>query len=144
MLLRYSRDSIIGCKYFKICIKKGLPIKNYLLQLWTCKSQEPSRCTYTLWWILSWLFFIHSVFELLWEHYCSDLLSEINVLSDRETLLKFKAEKRQFPNFFRSLEQFIQQWKIRRIFGNRILEHTLALLWRHGNYFPETTETVLG
>ena len=32
----------------------------------------------------------------------------INYSSDREKLLKFKAEGREFANFLRSLEQFIQ------------------------------------
>ena len=46
-----------------------------------------------------------------------------NCSSDREKLLKFKAEGREFAKFLRSLEQFIQtvQWKVRTIFGNRRL-----------------------
>ena len=34
-----------------------------------------------------------------------------NCSSDREKLLKFKAEGREFSNFLRSLEQFIQTVK---------------------------------
>ena len=34
-----------------------------------------------------------------------------NCFSDREKLLKFKAEGREFENFLRSLEQFIQTVK---------------------------------
>ena len=41
-----------------------------------------------------------------------------NCSSDREKLLKFEAEGREFAKFLRSLEQ---QWKVRTIFGNRIL-----------------------
>ena len=39
-----------------------------------------------------------------------------NCSSDREKLLKFEAEGREFAKFLRSLEQFIQA-----IFGNRML-----------------------
>ena len=43
---------------------------------------------------------------------CSDLLWEKIVLnSDREKLLKFEAEGREFSKFLRSLEQFIQTVK---------------------------------
>ena len=38
---------------------------------------------------------------------CSDLLCEKNCSKDREKLLKFEAEGREFANFLRSLEQFI-------------------------------------
>ena len=41
---------------------------------------------------------------------CSDLLWEKNS-SDRENVLKFKAEGREFAKFLRSLEQFIQTVK---------------------------------
>ena len=40
--------------------------------------------------------------DILWEKKCS---------SDREKLLKFEAEGREFANFFRPLEQFIQTVK---------------------------------
>ena len=40
---------------------------------------------------------------------------------DREKLLKFEAEGREFAKFLRSLEQFIQVVKGQNIFGNRIL-----------------------
>ena len=36
---------------------------------------------------------------------------EISCSSDREKLLKFEAEGREFVNFLRSLEQFIQTVK---------------------------------
>ena len=55
---------------------------------------------------------------------CSDLPWEKIVLfSDREKLLKFEAEGREFATFLRSLEQFGQtvQWKVRTIFGSRML-----------------------
>ena len=42
---------------------------------------------------------------------CSDLLWEKNCSSDREKLLKFEAEGREFSKFLRSLEQFIQTVK---------------------------------
>ena len=42
---------------------------------------------------------------------CSDLLWEKNCSSDREKLLKFEAEGREFAKFLRSLEQFIQTVK---------------------------------
>ena len=41
---------------------------------------------------------------------CSDLLWEKNS-SDRENLLKFEAEGREFAKILRSLEQFIQTVK---------------------------------
>ena len=41
---------------------------------------------------------------------CSDLLWE-KIVSDREKLLKFEAEGREFAKFLRSLEQFIQTVK---------------------------------
>ena len=44
-----------------------------------------------------------------------------NCPSDREKLLKFEAEGREFAKFLRSLEQFIQQWKVTTIFGNKML-----------------------
>ena len=42
---------------------------------------------------------------------CSDLLWEKNCSSDREKLLKFEAEGREFAKKLRSLEQFIQTVK---------------------------------
>ena len=46
----------------------------------------------------------------------------INCSSDREKLLKFEAEGREFAKFLRSLEQFIQIVKGQNIFfGNRML-----------------------
>ena len=43
---------------------------------------------------------------------CSDLgTMRKNCSSDREKLLKFEAEGREFANFLRSLEQFIQTVK---------------------------------
>ena len=39
---------------------------------------------------------------------CSDLLWEKNCCSDREKLLKFEVEGREFAECWRSLEQFIQ------------------------------------
>ena len=45
---------------------------------------------------------------------CSDLLWEKNCSSDREILLKFKAEGREFAKFLRSLEQFIQTVKVEK------------------------------
>ena len=42
---------------------------------------------------------------------CSDLPWEKNCSSDREKLLKFDAEGREFAKFLRSLEQFIQTVK---------------------------------
>ena len=36
--------------------------------------------------------------------------------SDREKLMKFKAEGRKFAKFFRSLEQFIQTVKVQNNF----------------------------
>ena len=42
---------------------------------------------------------------------CSDLLWEKNCSSDREKLLKFEAEGREFAKFLRSLQQFIQTVK---------------------------------
>ena len=42
-----------------------------------------------------------------------------NCSSDREKLLKFEAEGREFAKILRSLEQFIQTVKMRTIFGNR-------------------------
>ena len=40
--------------------------------------------------------------------------------SDRKKLLKFEAEGREFENFLRSLEQFIQTLKGQNNFGNKI------------------------
>ena len=40
--------------------------------------------------------------------------------SDREQLLKFNAEGREFAKCLRSLEQFIQTVKVRPIFVNRL------------------------
>ena len=45
--------------------------------------------------------------------------------SDRETLLKFKAEGREFAKILRSLEQSIRTVKVRTIFGNRIISNEL-------------------
>ena len=42
---------------------------------------------------------------------CSYLLWEKNCTTDREKLLKFQAEGREFAKFLRSLEQFIQAVK---------------------------------
>ena len=44
-----------------------------------------------------------------------------NCSSDREKLLKFKAEGRKFAKFLRSLEQFIQTVKGQNNFWNRML-----------------------
>ena len=55
---------------------------------------------------------------------CSDLLREKKCSSDREKLLKFEAEGREFANFLRSLEQFnefIQTGKCLINFWNRKL-----------------------
>ena len=46
---------------------------------------------------------------------------EKNCSSDREKLLKFEAEGREFAEFLRSLEQFIQTVKGKKNFWNRIL-----------------------
>ena len=40
-----------------------------------------------------------------------------NCFSDREQLLKFEAEGRQFAKFLRSLEQFAWRVMVRAIFG---------------------------
>ena len=48
------------------------------------------------------LFCYQNCFDLLWEKKCS---------SDREKLLKFEAEGREFENVLRSLEQFNQTVK---------------------------------
>ena len=42
---------------------------------------------------------------------CPDLLLKKNCSSDREKVLKFEAEGREFAKFLRSLEQFIQTVK---------------------------------
>ena len=52
------------------------------------------------------------LFQKLWEKNCS---------SDREKLLKFKAEGREFANILRSLEQFIKTVKGQTNFWNRML-----------------------
>ena len=44
-----------------------------------------------------------------------------NCSSDREKLLKFEAEGREFANFLRLLEQFIQTVKGQNNFWNRML-----------------------
>ena len=49
---------------------------------------------------------------------CSDQLWEKKISGDREKLLKFEAEGREFAKFLRSLEQFIQTVKEA---GNRML-----------------------
>ena len=41
--------------------------------------------------------------------------------NDRETLLKLKAEGREFAKFLRSVEQFIQTVKDQNNFSNRML-----------------------
>ena len=46
---------------------------------------------------------------------------EKNCFSDREKLLKFEAEGREFAKNFRLLEQFIQTVKGQNNFGNRML-----------------------
>ena len=51
---------------------------------------------------------------------CPDLLCEKNCSSNREKLLKFKAEGREFSKFLRSLELFIQTVN-RTISGNIML-----------------------
>jgi hypothetical protein len=53
---------------------------------------------------------------------CCDVLWEKDVIVIEKKLLKFKAERQEFSNFLRSLEQFIQTVKGHRtIFGNRTL-----------------------
>ena len=44
-----------------------------------------------------------------------------NCSSEREKLLKFETEDQEFENVLRSLEQFIQTWKVRTISGNIML-----------------------
>ena len=44
-----------------------------------------------------------------------------NCSSDREKLLRFEAEGREFSKFLRSLEQFIQTGKISQISKNRTI-----------------------
>ena len=44
-----------------------------------------------------------------------------NCFSDREKLLKFEAEGREFAKFLRSPEQFIQTLKGQNNFDNRML-----------------------
>ena len=51
-----------------------------------------------------------------------------NCSSDREKLLKFEAEGREFSKILRSLEQFIQTVKGQNIFGNRMFFLTFS--WR--------------
>ena len=51
-----------------------------------------------------------------------------NFSSDREKLLKFEAEGREFSKFLRSLEQFIQTVKGPNILGNRMLFFSCS--WR--------------
>ena len=47
--------------------------------------------------------------EMVFSHQnCSDLLWEKKCSSDREKLLKFEAEGREFANNLRSLDQFIK------------------------------------
>ena len=46
---------------------------------------------------------------------CSDLLWE-KILNDREKLLKFEAEGREFEKFLRSLEQFVGTVKVQNNF----------------------------
>ena len=43
-----------------------------------------------------------------------------NCSSDREKLLKFEAEDREFAKILRSLEQFVQTVKGQNNFGNKI------------------------
>ena len=51
-----------------------------------------------------------------------------NCSSDREKLLKFEAEGREFANFLRSLEQFIQTVKGQNNFWQQIAFLTCS--WR--------------
>ena len=51
-----------------------------------------------------------------------------NCSSDQEKLLKFEAEGREFAQFLRSLEQFIQTVKGQKFFQNRMLFLTCS--WR--------------
>ena len=44
-----------------------------------------------------------------------------NCSSDRENLLKFKADGREFAKVLWSLEQFVQTVKGKKFFGNRML-----------------------
>ena len=46
---------------------------------------------------------------------------EKNCSIDREKLLKFEAEGREFAKFLRSLEQFIQTVESQKNFGNRTI-----------------------
>ena len=48
-----------------------------------------------------------------------------NCSSDREKLLKFEAEGREFVKFLRSLEQFIQTVKREKILGFRNMQEKL-------------------
>ena len=60
---------------------------------------------------------------------CSDLLRK-NCSSDREKLLKFEAEGREFAKILRSLEQFIQTVKGQNMFWlqNAFLTYSLRFL----------------
>ena len=51
-----------------------------------------------------------------------------NCSSDREKLLKFEAEGREFAKVLRSLEQFVQTVKghVRTTFGNRMIFLTFS------------------
>ena len=44
-----------------------------------------------------------------------------NCSSDRENVLKFEAEGREFAKILGSLEQFVRTMKGQTIFGNRML-----------------------
>ena len=44
-----------------------------------------------------------------------------NCFTDREKLLKFKAEGREFTKFLSHYNNLFKQWKVRTIFGNRML-----------------------
>ena len=50
---------------------------------------------------------------------CSEVRK--NCSSDWEKKLKFEAEGREFANILRSLKNLFKQWKVRTIFGNRML-----------------------
>ena len=49
----------------------------------------------------------------------SDLLWEKKYSSDREKVLKFEAKGREFAKY--NLNNLFKQWKVRTIFGNRML-----------------------
>ena len=67
-----------------------------------------------------------------------------NCSSDREKLMKFEAEGREFAKFLRSIEQLIQTVKRQNFFGNRMFFITCSWRFLRSNMYIRTIIIQIG